>query len=110
MKTAVPSRQQLPSNSTYNENFGGGGKPCLVNLDDLLNDVYSKQVCELFTKGNLHRNISLILVTLNLFNQGGYCRDISLNAQYLVTLQNVRGKKQFMYLAHQVYPKDRIGS
>jgi len=47
-KTALPSRQQLPAKKTYHEdipdNFGGGGggKPCLVILDDLLKDVYSK--------------------------------------------------------------------
>jgi len=42
-KTALPKRQQLPSNNTYHggvlENFGGGGEPRLVILDDLLNDV-----------------------------------------------------------------------
>jgi len=47
-KTAIPESQQLPSNTTYHEgvpeNFSGGGKPCLVILDDLLNYVYSKQV------------------------------------------------------------------
>jgi len=62
-KTAVRSRQQLPSNTTYNEsapeNFGGpSGKPCLVIIYDLLNNVYSKQVCDLFTRGSHHRNIS----------------------------------------------------
>jgi len=52
-KTAVPKSEQLPSNTTYNEgvpeNFGGGGggKSRLVILTDLLNDVYSKQVCNL---------------------------------------------------------------
>jgi len=53
-KTAVPKFQQSPSNTIYHEgvpeNFGGGGKPRLVFLDDLLNDVYSKQVCDLFTR------------------------------------------------------------
>ena len=39
-KNAVPKRRQLPSHTTYHEsvpeNFdGGGGKPCLVILDDL---------------------------------------------------------------------------
>ena len=63
------------------------GKPCLVILDDLLNDAYSKEVCDLFTKGSHHRNISMILITQNLFHQGRYCRDISLNAKYLVLLK-----------------------
>jgi len=56
-ETAVPKLQLLPSNTTYHEGVpenvggGGGGKTCLLILDDLLKDVYSKQVCDLFTKG-----------------------------------------------------------
>jgi len=56
-KTALPKRRLLPSNTTYHEgvpeNFGGGGKPCLVILDDLLDDVYSKKVCDMFTRGSI---------------------------------------------------------
>jgi len=86
-KTAVLNRRLLPSNVTYHEgvpeNFGGGGaggvRPRLVILDDLLNVVYSKQVCDLFTRGSHHRNMSVILITQNLFHQCRYCRDISLN-------------------------------
>ena len=69
------------------------GQACLFILDDLLNDVYSsRQVCDLFTKGSHHRNISVILLTQNVFHQDRHCRDISLNAQYLVLLENVRDR------------------
>jgi len=71
-----------------------------VIIDDLLNVVYLKQVCDLFTRGNIYRNNSVILITQNLFRQDRYCRDISLNAHYVVALKNVRDKKQFMYLAN----------
>jgi len=72
-KTAVPKRRQLPSNTTYHEgvpvNFGcGGDKPRYVILDHLLNDVYSKQVCDLFMRGSHHTNISVILITPNVFH------------------------------------------
>ena len=73
----------------------GGETPCLIILDDLLNDAYSQVVCELFTEGSHHRNISFILITQNLFHQGKYCRDISLNAKYIVVLKNVRDRNQF---------------
>ena len=101
------------ANSSFNEglteDFGSANnEPCLVILDDLLNDVYSKQVCELFTRGRHHRNISVILITQNLFHLDRFCRDISLNAHYIVALKNVRDK-QFMYMACQVYPEDSIG-
>ena len=72
-------------------------------LDDLLNDVYSKQVCDLFMKGTHHTNISVILITQSIFHQGRYCRDISLNAKCLVLLKSVRYKIQFMHPASQVY-------
>jgi ABC-type dipeptide/oligopeptide/nickel transport system ATPase subunit len=80
-----------------------GGKPALIILDDLYTEVYSKQVCTLFTKGCHHRNISVLLITQNLFHQGTYCRDISLNTQYIVLLKNTRDKQQFTHLARQVY-------
>ena len=101
----------MGKNIRYNEGVpetigdAQGQRPCLVILDDLLNDVYSKQVCDLFTKGSHHRNISVILITQNLFHQGQYCRDISLNAKYLVHLKTVRDNNQFMHLARQVYPE-----
>jgi len=113
-KTAVPSPTELPKKSNVHFNEGvqkdffekARSRPCLVILDDLLNDVYSKQVCELFTKGSHHRNISVILITQILFHQGRYCMDISLNAKYLVLLKNVRDKNQFMFLARQFYPEN----
>jgi len=111
-KIAVLSR--LPADVTYNEgvseDFGSAnGEPSLVILDDLLNDVYSTQVCELFTRGSRHRNISVILIIQNLFHQGRFCRDISLNSHYIVALKNVRDKKHFIYLASQVYAEDSFG-
>ena len=113
MKSAVP-RQKLAAinkNVSFHEgvpqNFGDDvGRPCLIILDDLLNEVYSKDVCDLFTKGSHHRNISVILVTQNLFHQKRFCRDISLNAKYSVALKNVRDKSEFQYLARQVHPED----
>jgi hypothetical protein len=78
----------------------------VIALENLLNEVYSKDLCQLFTKGSHHRNISVILIKQNLFHQRRYCRDISLNAKYLVLLKNVRDKHQFCHLARYVYPKD----
>jgi len=91
-KSAVP-RQKLGS---LHKNFGNDhGKPSLIILDDLLNEVYSKDVCDLFTKGSHHRNISVILLTQNLFHQGRFCQDISLNVKYSVAFKNVRDKSHF---------------
>ena len=96
--------------TAYRKTFAvQNGEPSLVILDDLLNDVYSKQVCELFTRGSHYRIISVILVTQNVFHQCRFWRDISLNAHYIVALKIVREKKQFMYLAGQLYPEDSLG-
>jgi len=107
----VPSRP--PAYVTHNEgvpeDFGSAnGETSLVILEDLLNDVYSMQVCELFTRGSHHRNISVVLIAQNLCHQGRFCTDISLNAHYIVSLKNVRVKKQYMYLDGQVYPEDSL--
>ena len=62
---------------------------------------------DLFTKGSQHRNISVVLITQNIFHQSKNYRDISLNTKYLVLLKNVRDRSQFSRLA-QVYPKHRV--
>jgi len=86
-ETAVPRQQldKLGLNITYQEvlpeKYGNAlGKPSLIILADLLNQVYSKDVCHLFTKGSHHRNIRVLLLTQNLFHRSTNCRDISLNA------------------------------
>ena len=114
-ETAVPSTQleKLGLHITYQkglpETYGNArGEPSLIILDDLLNEAYGRDVCDLFTKGSHHRNISVILLTQNIFHQSRFCRDISLNATYLVLLKNVRDRNQFTFLARQVFPEDSV--
>jgi hypothetical protein len=64
-------------------------------------------VCDPFTKVSHHHNISVILITQNVFHQSKHCRHISLNAQSLVLLKNVRDRSQFSRLA-QVYQKHSV--
>ncbi len=94
----------VPGNFAY-----VGNKTCLIILDDLLNEAYSGEVCKLLTKGNHYRNISVILITQNLFHQGNHCTTISLNAKYIMLLKNNRDKNQFTYLARLVYSEDSAG-
>jgi len=99
---------KLDRNIQYqDQNFGNArGEPSLIIFDDLLNQVYGREVCDLFTKDSHHRNISVLLWTQNFFHQGKHCRDISLNAKYVVLIKNVRDKNLFLYLARQAYPED----
>ena len=92
------------------ENFtNSGSRQSLIILDDLLKEVYSKEMCHLFTKGSHNRNISLILITQKLLHQGRPFRDISFHSKYIVILKNFRDKSQFTHLARQVFPEDSSG-
>jgi len=71
-----------------------------------MDTAYSTKVSQLFTKGSHHRNISLVLITQNLFPQGPSSRDISLNRKYIVVFKNRRDKTQIVQLARQVYPEN----
>lgn len=101
-KITINYISKLPEKFENEEN-----DPILVILDDMMNDANSSvQVCELFTKGSHHRNISVVLITQNIFHQSRYCRDISLNAKYIVIFKNPRDKAQFNHLARQIYPEN----
>jgi len=111
-RSAVPDQELIELSNTIRvhkgvpENIANkNGKAGLIILDDLLDVVYSEEVCSLFTRGSHHRNISVILITQNLFHKAHFCRDISLNAKYLVLLRNVRDKNQFLHLDRQVHPE-----
>jgi hypothetical protein len=98
-KTAVPAKEldKIKKKIFYSHRMPTGfghvqGLPSLIILDDLLIEAYSREVCDLFMNGSHHRNLSVILITQNLFHQGRHCMDISLNAKYLVLLKNVRDK------------------
>ena len=85
------------------ENIDG----CILVLDDLMDETGNdNRVSELFTRGSHHRNISVILITQNIFHKGSRMRDISLNAKYLVIFKNPRDKAQFNHLARQVYTEN----
>ena len=72
-------------------------------LDDLIDSAYSTKASELFTKGLHHRNISLVIITQNVFQQGLSSRDISLNSKYVVVFKNPRDKTQIVHLVRHVY-------
>ena len=89
-------------------NFDEMGKQIrntLVVVDDMLTESSrNEQICALFTRGR-HLNISVILLSQNLFHQGKYSRDISLNVDYIVLFRNTRDTGQIMTLAQQMYPR-----
>lgn len=81
------------------------GRPQLYVLDDSMFEAQSKSIANLLTKGCHHQNISVIFLTQNIFHQGKYSRDISLNFTHLCIMKNPRDRSQFQFLARQIFPE-----
>ena len=62
------------------------------------------RIADLFTKRSHHRNTSVVYLTQNLFPQGKACRDIILNTQYMVLLNNPIDRQQVVTLARRIFP------
>lgn len=106
-KNAVPSIDNVEFIEGIPENLETNDmESTLIILDDLMLESCNRKVCELFTKGSHHRNLSVILVTQNIFHKGAFSRDISLNSKYIVMFKNSRDKLQFQCLARQIYPEN----
>jgi len=76
---------------------------CLI-IDDLMTDaVKSSKISDLFTKGYSHSNLTIILLTQNIFQQGIYGRTININAHYMIYFKNPRNTQQIGFLARQMY-------
>ena len=79
----------------------------LFVLDDtFMEAINSKFVVESFTKGR-HSNLSVILVTQNIFGQGKYARTIALNASHFILTRN-RDICQIETLFRQLFGKKRV--
>lgn len=86
--------------------FAGDDKPKLIIIDDLMRESSNSTICDLFTKGSHHKNLSVLFITQNLFHQGRGQRDISLNTSYLILFKNPRDRAQIQHLARQLYPEN----
>ena len=64
----------------------------------------STSVADLFTKGTNHRNLNVIYLVQNVYNQGKSQRTISLNSHYSVVCSNGRDASQFRTMAYQICP------
>ena len=79
-----------------------GIKPNVIILDDLMDDL-NQDVKNLFTKISHHRNISVVLIAQNLFNQNKQMRTISLNSHYIILMKGIRNNQQIEYLGRQIF-------
>ena len=77
----------------------------LLIMDDQMREVtQSGDVCDLFTEGSHHRNVSVICMLQNLYYKGKENRTMSLNSSYLVMFKNPRDQQQVAVLSRQMYP------
>ena len=66
----------------------------------------STSVADLVTKGSHHRNLTVIYLMQNVYNQGKSHRTISLNSHNSVVFCNGRDESQFHRMAFQICPND----
>ena len=79
----------------------------LVIFDDMMEETNNNlSVQHLFTRGSHHHNLSIFLLTQNLFAKGKFARTINLNAQYTIIFDNPRDRTQIRYLAREIFPEN----
>ena len=66
----------------------------------------SKSVADLFTKRSHHRNLTVIYLVQNVYNQVKSLRTISLDSHYSVLFRNGREASQFRPMAYQICARD----
>lgn len=84
-------------------------RPDILVIDDLMAEAGDdKRLTALFTKGSHHLNISVIFLVQNLFHKGREMRTVSLNAQYIVAMNNPRDRQQLLALGRQIFPSNSV--
>ena len=79
----------------------------LLILDDQMSEASdTKSLAKLFTKGSHHRNVTILYLVQNMFDQGKSSRTVSLNSHYTVVFRNLRDQSQFRTMARQLLPKN----
>jgi len=77
----------------------------LLILDDLMDEIGKNQACSnLFTRGSHHKNITVIAIIHNLFNQQKHSKTISLNTRYYFLFKSPRDNQQTAYFGRQMFP------
>jgi len=80
-------------------------KPDIIVCNDLMEELKNDEnISNFFTRGSHHKNISVIYIVQNLFNQGKYMRNISLNCHYIIIMKGIRSAQQIAILGSQIFP------
>jgi len=77
----------------------------LIVLDDLAEQQFNLiEVARLFSHRSHHEQISVILITQNLYQPGKYTRSITLNAKYIQIFKSPRDISSVSILNRQLFP------
>ena len=80
----------------------------VIVIDDLYQEANKQDdFNNLFTKIARHREVTVIFITQNLFQQGGNHRTRNLNVHYLVLFKNPRDQTVIDFVARQAYPHNK---
>jgi hypothetical protein len=77
-------------------------KNTLLILDDLINEIDPKYLETLYIKGSHHWNVSIILVTQNLFDKN--IKVARINSHYIILMKNPQGLLQIRTLGSHLFP------
>ena len=78
----------------------------MVLVDQISVASFSTSLADLFTKGSHHRNLTVIFLVQNVYNQGKSERTISLLSHYCVVLRIGLNASQFRAMANLICPND----
>lgn len=80
----------------------------LVILDDVIFQASDHpEVVKIFTQYRHHKNMSVMMLTQNVFYQAKYSRCISLNTTFMILFKNARDRLQMNILARQIFPSQK---
>jgi hypothetical protein len=90
------------------ESFGARVRDLVVLDDHTENRSAHKfgtdSVVKFFTQGSHHRNMAVVYIVQNRFNQDKSMRTVSLNAHYIIVFKNPRGGTQMQTFDCQMFP------
>lgn len=99
IRDEVEFRAGLPTEQDLENDSNGG---LWVILDDLQHLIFDSPIIALLFQQSRHRNISICLLSQNLFPHGKVQRDISLNCTGLFLLKTVRDISSVRTLSYQL--------
>ena len=74
-------------------------------LDDLMDEIGQNKSCShLFTRGSHHKNVTVIALIHNLFNQEKHSKTISLNTHHYFLFDSPRDYQQIAHFGRQMFP------